>query len=206
MKRLIEAYVLIFCLWALYRIFFRLPEGADELLTKPVVFVILPVVFLQLGRIPGFERRKHVFEDILIGIVCGMVFGLIAVVTHYVKYGGFFFEPVVGLVGGGLLLYLGLSLATSFSEEVLGRGVLFGQLKNEYSLFVAAFYSSILMLLLYVPIFINSFHAFDGTALVFLGSVLMLSMVNCYLYKLRGNIILPILVHALWNMTVALYI
>lgn len=215
MKKILKIWFVVLVLWAAYRFLFKLPEWVDELLIKPLVFVLLPIGLIRSGTVPGFaryqsvpgfENKKSVFEDIVIGAAVGFVFAFTALIANKLKHGAFLFAPVLPLVGSGIFLYLILSLATSISEEILGRGFLFNLFKKKWSVFLAAVFSSLLFLTLHLPIVFIGLHLTGITLAIFLTSIFLLSMVNCYLYENRGSLVLPILVHIFWNMTIALYL
>ena len=66
--------------------------------------------------------------------------------------------------------------------------------------------ASFLFMLLHFPIMFTRLHL-TGSALLFYPlSIFLMGVTNSYLYTLRGNLLLPILLHAFWNMTVSLYL
>jgi len=70
----------------------------------------------------------------------------------------------------------------------------------------ASFFSSLLFLLLHLPIVFFVLKFSGLTLVIYLFSVFVLSLVNCFLFRLRGSLLAPLLVHAFWNMTIALYL
>lgn len=75
--------------------------------------------------------------------------------------------------------------------------------KNQFG---SAATSSFLFLLLHVPILFTRLHLTGTSLLVYPISIMLLGITNSYVYSLRGSLVLPILIHAFWNMTVALYL
>jgi membrane protease YdiL (CAAX protease family) len=205
---------LIFIIWAFYRANFYFPEWVDELIVKPFVFV-LPVLFVILIR----EKKKledlgltpklrNFFPDLYIGVVIGIIFALEGLLANFLKYGRFSFLPILpARISGGMTSFLLLNLATSIWEEILGRGYLYKKLYDlSHDQFGAAVTSSFLFLLLHIPIMFTQLHLMGSSLLIYPLSILFLGIVNSYLYAYRGSLVLPILVHAFWNMTVALYL
>jgi len=204
----------IFLAWALFRANFVLPEWIDELLIKPVIFV-LPVVLVVLFR----EKKslctlgicpslKDFFLDLYIGVVIGIIFALEGLFSNYLKYGTFSFAPILAVsISGGILPFLGLNLVTAVWEELLGRGYLFKRLyeltNNQAH---AAFTSSFLFLLLHIPIIFTRLHLKGSALVVYTLTTVLLGITNCYLLSFRKSLTLPILIHAFWNMTVVLYL
>lgn len=207
MRSLFKIWLPVFIIWATYRFFFHFPEWIDEFFIKPAVFIFLPLKLSHFKTIPGFEKKKAVFEDILIGIAVGIVFAISAILANQAKYGKLTVSPIIPINNITIFLYLALSLATSASEEILGRGFFFNLLRKKYNLLLAAFFSGLLSLSLHLPIIFNQVNPLKGLVLLtFLTSVLLLSIVNSYIYQSRESLVLPILIHLFWNMSVALYI
>jgi len=204
----------IFLVWAVYRAKFFLPETVDELLVKPLVFVA-PVIYIvllrekkKLAELGLAPLPKNFFLDLYIGVVIGILFAIEGLLANYLKYGQFSFTPLVAVkLGGGVVPFLLLSLTTALWEEILARGYLYKRLyepgKNQFG---AAVSSSFLFLLLHVPIMFTRLHLTGTLLLIYPLSILILGICNSYLFTLRGSLVLPILIHAFWNMTVALYL
>lgn len=204
----------IFIAWAFYRASFFLPETVDEFLIKPLVFV-LPVLYIvlirekkklaDLGLVPA---AKDLFADLYIGVVIGVLFALEGLVINYLKYGKFSFLPILASqISGGLGIFFLINLATSLWEEILGRGFMYQRLyKMSKNQFWSAFTSSFLFLLLHIPILFTRLHLSGTSLLVYPLSILLLGITNSYIFSLRRSLTLPILIHAFWNMTVALYL
>lgn len=197
--------------WALYRYFFRLPEWADEFIFKPLVFA-LPVFWFVLKK----ERRplsslgltgKNLFTSIYIGLGFGFVFALEGIAANAIKYGKLQINPIAAFEQYGMVMLLTLSLATAFSEEVLSRGFVFNRLwEKTKNLPYASLVSTILFVLLHVPILVAS-HKLVGMALVlFFVTDFILGLANSLLFSSTGSLVAPLLVHIFWNMTVALYL
>lgn len=206
MKKAILVYLVVLVIWISFRLFFRFPEWVDEVIVKPLVFVVIPLNLLQLRKLHGFEKRSNVINDMLLGVGLAFFFAFAAIYANIQKYGIFSSQPILPLAGGGIILYLFLSLITSFSEEVFGRGMLFPSLKAKMGVFSGALLSSILMMGLYLPIVFTVLNLSGLTLMVYFFSVFLLSFVNCFVYENRKSLILPILIHAFWNMSIALFI
>ena len=205
---------IIFIVWAFYRAYFRLPEAVDEFLIKPLVFLgpVLYIVLVRekkkLSEIGLGGKLKDIMFDIYIGIAIGILFAMEGLLANYIKYGQFSFAPILALkVSGGLVLFLLTNLATSIWEETLGRGFIYKRLlKISKNQMYAAVTSSFLFLLLHVPIMFTQLHLTGMSFAIYPFSILLLGITNSYIFSLRGNLVLPILIHTFWNMTVALYL
>lgn len=204
----------IFIVWAFYRASFVLPESIDELVIKPLIFVLPPLFLVwiwenkPLREIGLFSSARGFMADLYIGVVLGILLAVEGLIANYFKYGQFSFGPIDALFSaGGIGAFLLLNLATSFSEEVFARGYLYNRLfKASREQFASAVTSSILFTLIHIPIMFTRLHL-TGNALIFYPlSIFTMGMVNSYLFSLRGTLVLPILIHTFWNMTISLYL
>lgn len=196
--------------WSLYRYFFKLPEWADEFIFKPLVFVV-PVVWYVRNK----EKQslatlgltwRNFFTSVYIGLGFGVVFALEGLVAHAIKYGKLDVNPIAAFQQYGFFLII-LSLATAFSEEVLSRGFIFNRLyEKTKNLPYASVVSSVMFVLLHVPILVTMTKLQGMTLVLFIVTDLVLAMANSLLYYNTGSLVAPILVHIFWNMTVALYL
>lgn len=197
--------------WGLYRYFFHLPEWADEFIFKPLVFVA-PVIWYVRSR----EKRtltslgvtsKNIFTSIYIGLGFGFLFALEGLVANFVKYGKLQIVPIDAFAQYGMGMLILLSFATAFSEEVLSRGFVFTRLvEGKKSVLYAAFLSTLMFVVLHLPILAFSLKL-NGTALLlFFVTDFILGFANSLLLFNTGSLVAPILVHLFWNMTVALYL
>lgn len=201
----------IVLVWALYRYFFKLPEWADEFIFKPMVFA-LPVIWYVRTR----EKRglssvgltgKNLFTSIYIGLGFGFVFAIEGLFANAIKYGKIEIMPIAAFQEYGLGMLLLLSAATAFSEELLSRGFVFTRLiEGKKSLIYAAAMSTLMFVVLHVPILAFSSKLTGVVLLMFFVTDFVLGFANALLLYNTGSLIAPILVHVFWNMTVALYL
>lgn len=204
----------IFLVWALYRSTVTTYEWIDELLVKPLIFVG-PVLYMTLRRQKepltslGFSTHpRHIFLDLYVGVIIGVLFAFEGLYANYLKNGDFSFSPIPAVAASaGLAPFLLTNLATSVSEEILGRGYLYQQLlRATGKQHVAASVSSVLFLLLHVPVLFLRLHLSGVAMVTYLASIFFLGFTNCYLLSLRKSLTVPILIHLFWNMTIALYL
>ncbi|MBI5619894.1 CPBP family intramembrane metalloprotease [Candidatus Gottesmanbacteria bacterium] len=197
--------------WSLYRYFVKLPEWADELIFKPLVFVA-PVVWY----VRKIEKRqltslgitgKNLFTGIYIGLGFGLMFALEGLAANAIKYGKLEIMPSAVFGQYGMVLLLLLSLATAISEEILSRGFIFSRLLEKMkSLPKASIISTALFVLLHVPILVMSLKLQGMTLVLFFVTDVILGLANSLLYYNTRSLVAPVLVHLFWNMTVSLYL
>lgn len=206
-----QVWALILLLWTLYRYYMHFPEWADEFIFKPLIFVV-PVAWYVIRS----EKRpleslgmttKNFFKSLYVGLGFGMLFAVEGLIVNYVKYGKITINPIEAYQHYGLVLLLILSLATAYSEELLSRGFVFHRLYEERkNLLHAALISTVMFVLIHVPILVTSLKLQGPTLVVFFVTDVFLGFINALLYFNTGSLVTPILVHLFWNMTVALYL
>lgn len=160
----------ILLIWSVYRYFFHLPEYVDEIIFKPLVFVV-PVFFyvLRIEKRPLSSlglTKENFFPSLYAGLGIGFLFALEGLIANIVKYGTLTINPIEVFKEYGFMLIV-ISLATAFSEELLGRGFLFSRLyeKTKENLIYAACYSTLMFMALHVPILLTSLK-FQGVTLI----------------------------------------
>ena len=197
--------------WSIYRYSFKFAEWIDELIFKPLVFVVPVLWYLRVKERRSFTTigltPKNLFTNIYIGLGFGFVFALEGLAANAIKYGKLTIIPIAAFEQYGLLLLLFLSLVTAVTEEILSRGFLFSRiLERTKSLPVASLVSTLLFVALHVPILVTSLKLQGTALLLFFATDIVLGVANSLLFYSTGSLVAPILVHLFWNMTVALYL
>lgn len=200
-----SAYLLI--VWAFYRFLFQLPDTVEELVVKPIVW-LLPLYWFIKKEGFGFSSLgftlKKLFPAIYLSIGLGAVFVMEGVFSNFLKYGKLNFGANLGSMP--FLATLGLSLATAFSEELAFRGYIFGRLnyvlKNEWS---ANIISTLIWTAIHVPIafFVWKMNMVAGLIYLFLTAIFGFGA--SFIYGKTGNIFGPVLLHVLWEWPIMLF-
>ena len=149
---ILGAYLLI--VWGFYRNAARLPETIEELVIKPVLWLI-PVAYLLKKEGLGLRslgvNMQNLFPSVYLAVILGVVFALEGVFVNYVKYDQVEFAANLGEIAFSTLLLL--SVVTAVVEELTFRGYLFNRvwhgLGNEW---VANFAVSAVWGMIHVPI------------------------------------------------------
>src|SRR3989337_1441252 len=84
---ILSAYLLVF--WGFYRFLFKLPEEIEELLLKPV-FYLLGQEKKGISSL-GFTL-KNIFPAVYFAAFLGVVFAVEGIVINFIKYQGINFE------------------------------------------------------------------------------------------------------------------
>ena len=211
LQKALNLWAVILIIWSIYRTYFKMPEWFDEFIAKPLVFVLPVVYYIKnidkqnvLSSLNISLKPKKLFHDFLYAVGIGAIFFITVFISFYIKSGKFIsFNRSINLASIPLIIIT--ALATGISEEILSRGFvlkkLYEESKNPLS---STFFSSILFFFLHVPILFTNAKIGGNLLLVFLATDLLLSMINGLIFIERKSLVIPILLHAFYNIVVAL--
>ncbi|OGM30751.1 hypothetical protein A2630_04075 [Candidatus Woesebacteria bacterium RIFCSPHIGHO2_01_FULL_44_10] len=116
--------------WGFYRFLFQLPEEIEELIVKPVIWLV-PTLFIVFIREKSNlaslgVTAKNIFPALYFALALGVVFAIEGIVLNFVKYGGFNFAANIG--DKAIFASLGISFVTGISEELAFRGYIFNRI------------------------------------------------------------------------------
>lgn len=195
-------------IWAFYRFLFQFPDQVEELVIKPILWLI-PVCYLvfqkeHLGLSSLGFTFKNLFPAIYFSIGLGAVFVIEAILANLVKYGSLNFAANIGSLP--LTSSLGLSFATAFSEETAFRGYIFNRLwfvmKSQWS---ANLISTILWTAIHIPIAFFVWNYNLATGLIYLGLTAVFGIGSAFVFSRTRNIFGSILLHVLWEWPIILF-
>ena len=201
-EKLLTSWGIIVILWSLFRSGFSPPLWFNELLAKPLIF-LLPVFYFLKKNEPkttffkaiGIPKKNLIREILLTLLLMFLIagFGLLSIFTNKdinVVFLNKFDPQLLGSL-------LGLALASAFSEEIVGRGFLFNYLhKYSKNFILSLFISSTLFFILYLPGGLT--QNLSGQDLI-MNLILnfTLSFITGIAFYLRKNLIPAIGVHAM---------
>ena len=202
---IIASYLVI--VWGFYRFLFKLPEEVEDLLIKPLMWLV-PVFLLTRSEKLGLSSLgvtlKNLFPSVYLSLALGVFFALTGVLVNYVKYQSVNFGANIGETTFFTALFL--SFATGVTEEITFRGYIFNRvwyaLGNEWK---ANYLVSIVWVLVHVPIAIFWWKlSFAGTV-----GILMLITIfgigSSYIFARTKNVASSILLHMLWEWPIILF-
>ncbi len=211
-QRVLNVWAIVLILWSIYRTKLVLPEWFDELVAKPFVFITPVYVYLTHVEKTSFFKGigltiKDFFSEVKVAVLIGLFFTIAGFAAHYVKNGGFSFaQTLLGQNPQSLLLIFVLALATATCEEILSRGFVLKRLYEESNnMFTSSFLASVLFLIIHIPILFTNLKLSGSQLLLFMTTDFILSLINSFIFLDRKNLIAPILIHALYNMSILLY-
>jgi hypothetical protein len=210
-QKALNLWAVILIIWAIYRTYFKLPEWFDEFIAKPLVFVLPVIIYIRsvekkeiLSSLFINKNFKNFIKEFFISFGVGLILLFTALFSIYLrskKISLFTHFPSVNQFG---LIFV-TALATGITEEILSRGFILKRLyeesKNAYS---STFFASILFFFLHVPILFSNNRINGSMLLVFMVTDLLLSMVCGLIMIQRKSLTVPILIHAFYNIVVAL--
>ncbi|MEK7470527.1 MAG: CPBP family intramembrane glutamic endopeptidase [Patescibacteria group bacterium] len=193
--------------WCFYRFLFKFPDEVEELVIKPIIW-LLPVFYI-VGR----EKTKldslgitfkNLFPSIYLALGLGAFFVLEAVIVNILKYGKLNFGANLGDLP--LMATLGLSFATSISEEIAYRGYIFGRLwyvlKNEW---IANAITTILWVAIHIPIAFVVWKLNLSAGLIYLVLTGIFGIGSAFVFARTKNIWSSIFLHVLWEWPIILF-
>ena len=193
--------------WGFYRFLFKLPDEIEEILIKPVVW-LLPVFWyshkekLDLSSLG--VTLKNLFESIYLSLGLGSVFVAEALFANYLKYGYLNFGANIGNLP--LLSSLGLSFATAISEEISFRGYIFGRLssvlKNDLT---ANLIQTVIWTIIHIPISFFVWKLDLASGLIYLFLTAVFGVGSALIYGKTKNIFGSIFLHVLWEWPIILF-
>lgn len=207
LKNVTILFTYLFLVWGCYRLIFKLPDDVEELIVKPVVWII-PVLFLIRKERKDLASIgvtfNNLFRSVYISLILGSFFALLAFITNYIKYGKFNFGANLGQEG--LLLSLGISFATAISEEIVFRGYIFTRLWESLGdEWKANLVTTICWTAIHVPItiFVNKLDPLSAVVYLFLTAIFGIG--SAFIYARTKNISSSILLHVLWEWPIMLF-
>lgn len=201
--------IILIC-WSAYRFIFKTDRGIffDEFVAKPLVF-LLPVIFYikrieKKNLLEGIWLKVTNFrQDLLLGLGVGLVFFLIlffSVPLHVILTN---FNKTV--TTQNIMLVILTAFVTSFSEEILSRGFVLKRLYEESNnIITSSFFASILFFFLRVPILFSSEKIVGKALLGMMITDILFSLVVSIIFLMRRSLVLPILVHAFYILSIYL--
>lgn len=202
---ILSAYLLI--VWGFYRCLFKLPEGVEEVLVKPLLWLVPMFYFMRIEKAPLSSigiTYKNIFPAIYFSIALGIVFALEGFLVNIVKYKGMDFSANIG--NTPLLLALFISFVTAVSEELTFRGYIFGRIWHVLgSELWANLITSFLWALVHIPVAIFWWQLDLSGTLGLLILTTIFGIASAIIYARTKNIFASILLHVFWEWPIILF-
>lgn len=202
---LLVAYLLI--VWGFYRFLFRLPEEIEEILIKPILWLV-PVIYFTRKEGLGLKSlgitTKNLFPSLFWALGLGAIFAVEGVIINMVKYDSINFSANVGQTA--LLVAFGISLFTATSEEITFRGYFYNRMAYVMdSDFKANLLTSFIWGLIHVPISIFWLELAPAGVLGFFLLTFVFGMGAAFVFAKTRNVLSSILLHVMWVWPIILF-
>ncbi len=208
-ERVLNIWAISLIIWSLYRAYFQttLNPLIDEFIAKPLVFLLPAYLFITRFEKKPFWHSvgfiKHgIGKEILYGLLVGSIFFAGGIIATGLKFNlQVFYESK-------FLIAALTAFAAAFTEEILSRGFVLKRLYDESkNMFTSSFLASVLFFFLHVPILFTSPNM-TGTLLfkVLITDMILSLAVSFVFLARRENLIMPIIIHALYTLSLFLFI
>ena len=209
-QKALDVWAIVLIIWAIYRANFHLPIWFDEFIAKPLIFIF--PVYHYLTHIKGkkfFNEISLYKKDLKQKTIQGLIVGIVLLFTSLLAL---FFKGknLLSLFSLPLktIIYLTLiSFAGAISEEILSRGFILKKLYQESkNTFSSVTIASVLFFFLHIPALFTNPAVSGNLLLIFIGTDFLLSLTVSFIFIAQDSLILPIFIHAFYNLAIALFI
>jgi len=211
-QKVLNTWAIVMILWAMYRIYFKtnLPVWFDEFFAKPIIFLTPIYYYISIVEkgdfLKGIDlKTTKIKQHMLFGLGIGVVFFLTGFVVQYFKNGELGFITKTSILQ--ILYYIIIAFASSFSEEILSRGFILKRLyEDSKSMIGSVFFASFLFFFLHIPILFSNPDLYGTVLLQVMATDILLSFAVSFLYLQRKSVMVPIFIHAFYNLSLYLLI
>jgi membrane protease YdiL (CAAX protease family) len=213
-QSMLNVWAVVLIIWALYRWYFKtsMPIWVDEFIAKPVVFFIPVYYYITKIEKQNFFKgvdldwKKMSVSQVVIAALLGGVFFIAGGVSYFLKHTTLSPHVISAGLPAPLLLLIFVAFATAISEEMLSRGFVLKRLYNDLgNVYTSAFLSSILFFFMHIPILFTNEAFFGQLLLQVMLTDFLLSMAVSFMYLQTRNLLVPILIHALYNLSLYIF-
>lgn len=207
LKHALVFYTYLLLVWGFYRLLFQAPTPIEELVVKPIAWLLPLFVLLRkekatLGSI-GVQFNNF-FKVVYFVLGLGFVFSLLALFVNFLKYGSLSFGANIGEVT--FWGAIGLSFITAVTEELAFRGYLLTRLLSVVkSELTATLVLSVGWSLIHLPVAIFDWRLEALPLAIYMFVIFLFSIGTTFVFLRTKNIIAPILLHVLWQWPIILF-
>lgn len=212
-QKMLNVWAISVILWSLYRIYFQteLPMWFDEFIAKPLIFLVPLHYFITRIEKKSFLKSvdlktKNWRSALLFGCIAGVIFLGTGLVMTGLRNGGL--GALVAVQTPMMILYyILIALATSVSEEILSRGFVLKRLYSDSkNMYTAVLYSSLLFFVLHIPILFTNPDLHGVLLLQVMVTDILLSVAVSFLYLQKKSLLVPIIIHACYILSLYLFL
>lgn len=206
-KNVTRFFVYLLVVWGFWRLLFQAPDPWEELLVKPLVW-LLPLAYVLKREKQGLASigvtTKGLFPTLYFTLMLGAVFLMIGFLTNYLKYSSFSFNAMIASTDFTTALIL--SFFTAVTEELVFRGYFFTRLETlVQSEWTANLLVSVGWVLIHMPIAIFDWKLMPMALLSYIAVIFVFSIGATFVFARTRNVFAASLLHVLWQWPVILY-
>lgn len=203
-ERVLNIWAISMILWSFYRAVFQANLGIwfDEVVAKPAIFLSPMYVFITRFEGKLFLKSvglkaKSLWQELAIGGLMGSVFFLAMLLLSDVHF----------FIDRKAIQWIVLALVTATTEVLLSQGFVLERLLKESKGFVkACIYASVLNFFLNVPLLFTTSGLTGDLLIRVLVIQLSLNLALSFLYAYRRSVYAPILIKAMYLLSVYLIV
>jgi len=186
---------------------FKLPEEVEELLIKPVLWLVPVAYFVrkERGSLASLGiTLKNLFPALYFALALGIIFAIEGALINFIRYDEANFSANLGQ--NSFIFALGLSFVTAISEEITFRGYLFNRiwhvLDNEWK---ANIITSLFWALTHVPVAIFWWELNLSGIIIYLFLTVIFGIGSAFVFAKTKNVASSVLLHVLWSWPIVLF-
>jgi len=212
LQKALNLWAVILIVWSFYRSLLVMPEWFDEIIAKPIVF-ILPVYYFitriekkdYLAEIGIVFKMKKIISDIAYSFFAAFLFLTAAFVALYLTNNNFL-DKLNLFQEKSLAMVFVLALFAGITEESLSRGFVLKKLYEESrNGFSAVFLSSVLFFIIHIPVLFSNARINGSVLLGLMLTNFILGVINGLVFLQRKSLIPSIVIHVVYGLTVSLF-
>jgi hypothetical protein len=201
-QKMLNVWAIVLIVWSFYRATFKasLPIWFDEFIAKPAVFLIPIFWFITRSEKKSFLKglgfsKKNWLSDSIFGLMIGGLFFGVAILTRITKGLPF---PSFHFSSESLIWVLSTGMAAGM-EQILSTGFVFNRLSAESkNILRPLIISALLFFFLHVPVLFGAEKISGSTLIQIMILNTVISITTSIVFLLRKNTIAPIIVYALY--------
>ncbi len=203
-QKSLNLWSIILIIWSLYRANIKgINPLIEESFIKFPLFVILPYYFYEKNKLE-FKKElgivKNVLPNLAIGTALGLFTTFLIVITYWLKT-----HSLQHIFSLDLAVILTI-LLSSISEEILNKGLILKRIYEEKKEFInAVIYSALLFAIVRIPVLLT--QPIRGKIILFIIVLdFLLGLITSAFFLLRKSIIVPILIHFFYALSLIVII
>lgn len=201
-QKTLNVWAIVLIIWSFYRVTFKssFPIWIDECIAKPLVFLFpLYWYIVKVKKQPFFKgvgfKKKELGTDVLSGLAIGSLFIGMAILVRAMK--GLTFSSFH--ISVETMIWVFSTIMAAASEQILSTGFIFKRLSSESKNIIQALViSALLFFFLHVPVLFGGDKISSSTLIQVIVLNTVMSLTTSIIFLMRKNTVAPIIVYALY--------